>query len=175
MEYSKRRTLMLAKALLLSSLSAGFLFCIHSSSFFHEIVFGRSSIQSELSMNRKMDLLFQCFKEGWSPYDDDQPYIASGWMMELPNGQIVQRCDLQRWAKPLIAYGPKAVPYLVKWVRYDHCAVRYIAIYALDEITQEKPMVYHFASGPNDPNTESAIQIWLKWWKSNQTDTPPGS
>jgi hypothetical protein len=164
-----RRTLVLAVALLLVGLATGFMISVNHSATIHDVFFESSAGPRELPLDRKIDLLFQCFVEGWSPNDDDLPYVASGWMMELPTGKEIQRCELQRWARPLIDLGPKAVPHLVKWVRYHNCAVRYVAIYALREITHQDPMIYHFAHGDEDSCTESAIEVWLEWWTTNQS------
>jgi hypothetical protein len=165
MKNPDRRTLVLSVAVLFVGFAAYIIVSVNLSAAIHNAYFEPVAASHELPLERRIDLLFQCFVVGYSPHDDDQPYIASGWMMELPTGEIAQRCDLQRWAKPLIDFGPKAVPHLVKWVRYHNCAVRYVAIYALREITGQDPFVYHFASGPKDKNTEPAIEVWLNWWE----------
>ncbi len=68
-------------------------------------------------------------------------------------------------AAPIIAYGGKAVPHLFKWVMSENLAVRYIAIYSLQQITGLSPYVPYFDKEDQAGNREKAIKIWKGWWE----------
>ena len=89
------------------------------------------------------------------------PRLESGWEMCLPDGQIVYRSRVQAEARPLIARGQKAVPYLFGWVMSDNLALRYVALYALQQITGKKPYVSYFKKGTEE--CSQAIEVWREW------------
>jgi hypothetical protein len=83
----------------------------------------------------------------------------SGWEMQLPSGRVVARSMLQAEARPLIAHGRDAVLHLLPWVMDTNLALRYVARYALEEITGEKSDVSYFA----EDAPAKAIETWRKW------------
>jgi hypothetical protein len=85
----------------------------------------------------------------------------SGWEMQLPSGGFVVRSMLQAEASPLIAAGPKVVPHLIPWVLNDNLALRYVAVYALEQITGEKSDVAYF----DKTLPAKAIEIWRSWYE----------
>jgi hypothetical protein len=66
------------------------------------------------------------------------PRLESGWEMSLPSGETVVRSTLQAEAQAAIELGTEAIPYLAPYVRNENLAIRYVAIYALEQITGEK-------------------------------------
>ncbi|MGB0384085.1 MAG: hypothetical protein ACPGWR_04595 [Ardenticatenaceae bacterium] len=96
------------------------------------------------------------------------PRLESGWEMCLPAGQVVYRSTLQAEARPLIAQGKEAVPYLFGWVMNENLALRYVALYALQQITGKKPYVSYFKKGTEE--CSQAIEVWREWLQ-NQNRT----
>ena len=90
---------------------------------------------------------------------------SSGWETTLPSGERVLRSTLEAEAKPLIALGPDAVPDLLAWVTYENAALSYVAIYALREITGERPYVPYFDLTDAEGHRKKAIEIWRKWYQ----------
>lgn len=88
----------------------------------------------------------------------------SGWEMALSTGQKVARSRLQAEAQPLILMGSKVVPDLLPWVMSDDLAARYVALYALEQITGEKPHVPYFAQADEEGHREKAIAAWRAWY-----------
>ncbi len=117
----------------------------------------------EEQMKRKVDSIFTNYqKEKF--IDNKDIYIESGWNMELLSGRIVTRSFLMNQAAPVITLGSNAVPFLFSWVMNDNLAVRYIAVYALQQITGLNPFISHFDKEDAANNREKAIKIWEDWW-----------
>jgi hypothetical protein len=125
---------------------------------------GYRHLGTDKQLAEEIDALFESFAVGKGPASSGKRILADGWIMKWPGNGTIHRAILREFAEPIIAHGPKAVPYLLRWVRYHHCAVRYIATYSLERITDQHPFVLHFAGGHEDPNTEHAIRVWAKWW-----------
>jgi hypothetical protein len=90
------------------------------------------------------------------------PTAESGWSLTLPSGRVVTRSFLQYQAEPLVALGKDAVPALASWVgAAKDPATRYIAIYALGEITGRRPPLPHLAA-PDREALRRATQEWLE-------------
>lgn len=87
--------------------------------------------------------------------------LHSGWQMCLPDGQVVYRSTLQAEARALIGKGKQAVPYLFGWVMNENFALRYVALYALQQITGKKPYVSYFKKGSEE--CSQAIEVWREW------------
>ena len=139
----------------------------------------QSSIANQESrprvMEQTVDTLFSGFQEGKF---DDVPGIISeaGWKMPLASGRIVTRSFLQKQAFAVIALGREAVPCLFKWVMHDDPAIRYIAIYSLQEITGLKPYVPYFDSGKDSKNyRKRAITVWEDWWREKKAAGQEGT
>jgi hypothetical protein len=90
----------------------------------------------------------------------------SGWQMSLPSGQIVERSKLQAVAQPLIDLGPDAVPLLLPWLESEELALRYVALYALQQITGEQPYLPYFEQGDMEGYQARAIEVWQKWYEA---------
>lgn len=88
----------------------------------------------------------------------------SGWEMNLSTGQKVVRSRLQEEAQPLILMGAEAVPDLLLWVMNEDLAARYVALYALEQITGEKPFVPYFDQADEEGHREQAIAAWQAWY-----------
>jgi hypothetical protein len=95
----------------------------------------------------------------------------SGWAMRLPDGQTVTRSILQAEARPLIALGRDAVPALLRWAVHDSLAVRYVATFALSEITGERPVLAAFDREDSSGDRMRAIRQWRDWYDR----TAPGA
>jgi hypothetical protein len=94
---------------------------------------------------------------------------ASGWEMTLPSGLAVTRSTLQAEAQPLVRLGVDAVPALLRWAQDEQPALRYVATFALEEITEQRPFVRHFAEGSHDADRERAIRAWRAWYDAQRT------
>jgi hypothetical protein len=90
----------------------------------------------------------------------------SGWEMPLSTGEKVVRSRLQAEAQPLILMGAQAVPDLLPWVMNDDLAARYVALYALEQITGEKPYVPYFDQADEEGQREKAMAAWRAWYDS---------
>ena len=89
---------------------------------------------------------------------------SSGWETTLPSGKRVVRSMLDAEAEPLIALGAQAVPDLLPWVTHENAALAYVAIRALQEITDERPYVPYFDLADAEGHRKKAIEIWRKWY-----------
>ena len=87
--------------------------------------------------------------------------------MALPSGQTVTRSTLQEHAQPLIALGAPAVPSLLRWAHDESQAVRYVALYALEQITGERPQISYFAKEADNDQLAQALSIWWRWYEAN--------
>jgi hypothetical protein len=94
--------------------------------------------------------------------------LGSGWSMTLPSGKTVVRSTLQAEAQPLVALGPEAVPHLLPWAMNEHLALRYVALYALEQITGERPYVPYFDRDDAEGRRAEAIEVWRKWYKAQK-------
>ena len=92
--------------------------------------------------------------------------LESGWEMPLSTGEKVVRSRLQAEAQPLILIGAQAVPDLLPWVMTDDLAARYVALYALEQITGEKPYVPYFDEAGLEGHREKAMAVWQAWHDS---------
>jgi hypothetical protein len=87
----------------------------------------------------------------------------SGWEMTLSTGEKVVRSRLQAEAQPLIFMGAQALPDLLPWVMTDDLAARYVALYALEQITGEKPYVPYFDKADMEGHRKKAMAVWRAW------------
>lgn len=94
------------------------------------------------------------------------PRIESGWEMTLPSGEIVTRSTLQAEAQTAIDLGICAIPYLIPFVTNENIAIRYVAIFALEQITGEKASVPYFNREIANTKVGHAIQRWLIWYNN---------
>jgi hypothetical protein len=90
--------------------------------------------------------------------------VQDGWQMDLPSGRTVARSTLQAEAGALIALGRDAVPHLLPWVMNDQTALRYVAIYALEQITGQTPHIPYFDRADSGGNRIRAIEAWRRWF-----------
>jgi hypothetical protein len=112
-------------------------------------------------MKEPVDSVFERLAQGQLSPSKFGP--ADGWQTTLPGGQTVARSTLQAEAKPLIALGADAVPHLLPWVQHTNAALRYVAVFALENITGEHPQLGHF---DNDPAPrDAAIAVWRGWYE----------
>jgi len=111
-------------------------------------------------MKEPVDAVFERLSQGRLSQPETGP--SDGWETSLPGGQMVVRSTLQAEARPLIALGAEAVPHLLPWVHHANAAVRYVAVFALGQITGERPQLGHFDNdrAPQD----AAIAVWQRWY-----------
>lgn len=100
---------------------------------------------------------------------DSGARLESGWEMSLPTGRIVSRERLQAEAAPLIVLGQSAIPDLFSWVMNQNLALRYVALYALQQISGETPSVPYFKPDATE-ECSRAIEVWQKWYKARTID-----
>jgi hypothetical protein len=93
---------------------------------------------------------------------------SSGWETPLPSGRVVTRSALEAEARALVALGPEAVTYLLPQVLNDNPALRYVATYALGEITGERPELLHFDRAGHEEDRARAIETWRRWYAARQ-------
>ena len=118
-------------------------------------------------MKKKINSIFTDFEnEKFVEYD--RIVLESGWMMTLPSGREVTRSFLQEQAEQVILLGEEATPYLFDWVMNDNLAVRYIAVWSLQQITGLSPHISHFDKEDSIGNREKATGIWNEWWKKQK-------
>ncbi|MCP2729075.1 hypothetical protein NJ959_11465 [Symplocastrum sp. BBK-W-15] len=92
----------------------------------------------------------------------------SGWEMSFPSGKTVARSTLQAEAQPIIVLGADAVPYLLPRVMDENLPLRYVAIYALEQITGEKFRASYFDRDDREGYRAKSIEIWQGWYESQQ-------
>lgn len=90
--------------------------------------------------------------------------VQDGWEVDLPSGRTVARSTLQAEATALIAIGPDAVPHLLSWVVNENPALRYMAIYALEQITGEKSHLPYLHQSDQGNQALRAVEMWRKWY-----------
>lgn len=111
-------------------------------------------------MKESVDAVFERLAEGRLSQSERGP--GDGWHTALPGGKTVARSTLQAEAKPLIDLGPGAVPDLLHWVHHENAALRYVAMFALETMTNEHPRVRYF---DNDrAQQDAAIAVWRRWY-----------
>ena len=94
--------------------------------------------------------------------------LQSGWEVELPSGMTVARSTLQEEAGALIALGADGVPHILPWVVNENTALRYVAAYALGQITGEKPSFPYFDDTDRSGQRAQAIEVWKRWYETNK-------
>ncbi len=92
----------------------------------------------------------------------------SGWAMTTESGTLLSRSVLQRQAAILESIGEDAVPALVKWLEHDQIEIRYIASFALEQITGLDPFFPTFASREELDEqgwlaqTRAEYEVWIR-------------
>lgn len=107
----------------------------------------------------KVEMVFRRLASG--NFSKSRDLEESGWEMQLPSGRVVARSMLQAEARPLIAHGREAVLHLLPWAMAENLALRYVALYALEQITGQKGDVSYFDEDP----PAKAIEMWRKWYE----------
>ena len=97
---------------------------------------------------------------------DSDSLIQEGWEMTLPSGKAVTRSTLQEEAAALIDVGPEAVPHLLAYVLQDNAALRYVAVYALEQITGQKAYRPYFDAVEAKGKRARAVKVWKKWYEA---------
>ena len=120
--------------------------------------------ESTISVKDEVARIFQRLKMGELSQTDTTP--QSGWEIPLPSGRIVTRSTLQAEARVLMALGSDAVPHLLPHVMNDNLALRYVAIYTLEQITGEKPYLPYFDQADHGKNRPRAIEVWRRWYEA---------
>lgn len=118
-----------------------------------------------MTVKQQVDAVFQRLQAGTlQPPQGPQ----DGWEMALPSGKTVTRSVLQGEARPLIALGPEAVPALLEWADQASLALRYVALYSLEQITGERPHVSYFDADDKEGSRHKAISTWRKWYQDRK-------
>lgn len=121
-------------------------------------------------MKAVVDAVFTPLSQGKLPVP--VPAGAQGgddWELALPGGVLVGPAALQAQATPLIELGSAVVLPLLPWVKHESAAVRYVALYALEEITGERPGIGHLDEDPQ--RQEAAITAWRRWHDRHTAQT----
>lgn len=115
-----------------------------------------------------VDTTFRRLVRGQLTSPTNEP--GEGWEATLPSGQKVVRSTLQSEARPLIAIGPEAVPDLLPWVHHENAAIRYVAMFALEQITGEHVQISYF--NEDRAQQDAAITAWRHWYDRYTTTHP---
>jgi hypothetical protein len=107
-------------------------------------------------MKESVDGVFERLAQGRLSQPEAGP--VDGWQTPLPGGTTVARSTLQSEAAPLIRLGSDAVPHLLPWVHHENAALRYVAIFTLEQITGERPQLGYFDS--DRAQQDAAIASW---------------
>jgi hypothetical protein len=99
---------------------------------------------------------------------EPSPGLESGWEVELPSGKTVTRSILQQEAGALIELGADAVPHILPWVTNENSALGYVAAYALQQITGEKPSFPYFDQSDRTGQRAQAIEVWRRWYEARK-------
>ncbi len=110
--------------------------------------------------------IFERLRAGELSQTETQP--QSGWEISLPSGRTVTRSRLQAEARALVALGADAVPLLLPRVMDDSPALRYVATYALEQITGQKPYLSHFDHADHGQHRARAIEVWRRWYDARK-------
>lgn len=125
------------------------------------------AMQKQSLMEIEIDQIFKDFQNEIF-YESIDLAESSGWMMELPSGKTVSRSFLMSQADTLITYRYEAVPGIAKWVMDEQLYIRYIAVYALQQITGLSPYIAYFDKKDKEGNRQKAIETWMAWWKDQK-------
>jgi hypothetical protein len=123
---------------------------------------------TEDHMKESVDAVFEGLEQGRVSQSEFGP--VDGWQTSLPGGRVVTRSTLQAEARPMIALGAGAVPALLPWVKHANAGVRYVAVFALGEITGEHPQLGHFDDDPAP--RDHAIEVWRRWYEQRAAAAP---
>jgi hypothetical protein len=121
-------------------------------------------------MTRPVDAAFDRLLRGQLTQPSHGP--SDGWETTLPDGQTVARSQLQAEARPLIVLGAEAVPDLLPWVHHANAGIRYVAMFALEQITGEQAQISYFTA--DRAQQDAAIATWRHWY-DRHARTRPGS
>ena len=94
--------------------------------------------------------------------------VEDGWNVALPSGRRVARSTLQSEARSLIELGRDAVPYLLPWIMNENPALRYVAIYSLQQITGQNPYLAYFDQTNQTNDRARAIEVWRNWYETTK-------
>jgi hypothetical protein len=114
-------------------------------------------------MKEAVDTVFRKLEAGELP--PTRAPLQSGWDARLPTGLVVTRSQLQDAAREIVAVGRPAVPALLVWAEHPNHALRYVATFALGEITQVKPDLAHFDAADAHGDRARAIAAWKTWYE----------
>ena len=109
----------------------------------------------------ELDMVFADYEDGFLIFNER---LHSGGLMTLPDGTAVRWSDLQDSARPFIEKGKVTVPHLFKWVMHENLAIRYIAIYALEEITGVGYRTPYYLVDADGSERTAAIARWKEWF-----------
>ena len=119
-------------------------------------------------MTRPVDAAFERLVQAQLSQPETGP--TDGWEAKLPGGQTVARSTLQAEARPLIELGPGAVPDLLPWVHHANAAIRYVAMFALEQITGEHAKISYFDE--DRARQDAAIAIWRRCYEQHAATHP---
>ncbi len=88
----------------------------------------------------------------------------------MPGGLEVVRSTLQAEARPLIALGADTIPHLLPWVKHENAGLRYVAVFALGEITGEHPRISYFDT--DLAQWDAPIASWRRWYEQHTAASP---
>jgi len=120
-------------------------------------------------MKKAVNAVFEGLARGLLTYTETGP--TGGWTTTLPGGLEVARTTLQTEARPLIALGAEAIPHLLPWVKHENAGLRFVAVFALGEITGERPSISHFDK--DLAQWDAPIASWRRWYEQ-RIAAPPG-
>jgi hypothetical protein len=117
-------------------------------------------------MDARIDQIFNNFQN--EIFLDTDLYVDSGWILELPSGEVVTKTFLLWQADSIAHFGRDAVPGLCKWVMNDELYIRYIAAQALEKITGIQQPVPIFEKEDPGENRRKAIAAWNEWYEEHK-------
>ena len=109
------------------------------------------------------DALYRAVEKHWPTRNAYTAIARNGWMWIGPSGLPIHRQDLHDSVGPIIVLGKPAVPHLFKWVTHDDWHVRYAAIHAIEEITQQVTQATYLENADPENTRDEAIHRWQKW------------
>ena len=114
------------------------------------------------------DRVYRAAERNWPQSPGLASLSSGGAAMKLPSGAPVSPKTLRDFAKPILAMGRPAVPHLLPWVMHKEEYIRYVAIYALEQITGEMPDIFHILSlDKHEARRAIAIERWKEWYENN--------
>lgn len=120
-----------------------------------------ASASAQTDIEKAVDAILDSYGEGGAPSDDPLK-SQSGWEVQAPTGAFVVRSDLREHSRALLLLGTAAVePLIARLGATDDPAIRYMAVYTLNRITNRTVRLPYFTVS-SEEELNFAAEEWRR-------------